>query len=82
MAGLDELDLDRRLSNSVGFLLVGIASSFLAEGSFPGPITLISMSGDEKELSGVRTLYSEGVSAAESFSGEFERDVSEPESVV
>lgn len=82
-AGFDVFILDLRLSSRVGFGTMSCSSSFLEKRLLPilCVCSLISKS-DEKESFGVCTLDSEGVSAAESFSGVFDRDVFELESVL
>lgn len=75
-------DLDLRLSSNVGLGMWFCSSSFLAERFLLiFDVSIVTSTSGEKEWSGVLTLYSEGVSAAESFSGVFERDESGPESV-
>ena len=78
IVGFDALDLGLRLSSSVGFSRCLCSSSSLAaQFLLISSVWTVILTSGEKELSGVRTLVSEGVSAAESFSGEFDLDGSE-----
>lgn len=82
IAGFAVFDLDLRLSSNVGLGVWFSSSSSLAERVLLiSNVGIVISTSGEKEWSGVLTLYSEGVSAAESFSGVFERDESGPESV-
>jgi len=80
--GFDGFILDLRLSSNADVDEGFCSSSFLAERLLlMRNVGFLNSTSGEKELSGVRTLDSEGVSAAESFSGVSERVESGPESV-